>query len=95
MASLITLSLFSGVEKLAFVLIEIANVWNDDTVIRNVDIFKLKGFAIVGGEDANKFTLNGSELTFKAPEFQDGSDNTYRVNIKATWKNPWFQSHWV
>jgi hypothetical protein len=35
------------------------------TVIRNVDIFKLKGFAIVGGEDANKFTLNGSELTFK------------------------------
>jgi hypothetical protein len=38
------------------------------TVIRNVDIFKLKGFAIVGGEDANKFTLNGSELTFKAPE---------------------------
>jgi hypothetical protein len=59
------------------------------TVIRNVDIFKLKGFAIVGGEDANKFTLNGSELTFKAPEFQDGSDNTYRVNIKATW------SHWA
>jgi hypothetical protein len=43
----------------------------------------------VGGEDANKFTLNGSELTFKAPEFQDGSDNTYRVNIKATW------SHWA
>jgi hypothetical protein len=36
-------------------------------------IFQLIGFAIVGGADVNKFTLNGSELTFKAPEFQDGS----------------------
>ncbi|VVM22915.1 hypothetical protein BSPWISOXPB_2645 [uncultured Gammaproteobacteria bacterium] len=48
---------------------------------------KLIGFAIVGGADVNKFTLNGSELTFKATEFKDGN-NTYRVNIKATWKKP-------
>jgi hypothetical protein len=53
------------------------------TPIKNT-FFQLIGFAIVGGADVNKFTLNGSELTFKATEFKDGSDNTYRVNIKAT-----------
>ncbi|VVH59249.1 hypothetical protein BSPCLSOX_746 [uncultured Gammaproteobacteria bacterium] len=59
------------------------------TPIKNI-FFQLTGFAIVGGADVNKFTLNGSELTFKATEFKDGSDNTYRVNIKATWKNSWW-----
>ncbi|VVM18474.1 hypothetical protein BSPWISOXPB_5178 [uncultured Gammaproteobacteria bacterium] len=59
------------------------------TPIKNT-FFQLIGFAIVGGADVNKFTLNGSELTFKATEFKDGSDNTYRVNIKATWKNTWW-----
>jgi hypothetical protein len=43
-------------------------------------IFKLKGFAIVGGEDANKFTLNGSELTFKAP---DSSRRNMNLSLPA------------
>jgi hypothetical protein len=45
------------------------------TPIKNpLSVFQLTGFAIVGGADVNKFTLNGSELTFKATEFKDGSD---------------------
>ena len=41
-------------------------------------------FEIIDGEDANKFTLKGDELTFKATAFKARSDATYRVNIKAT-----------
>jgi type II secretory pathway component HofQ len=64
------------------------------TPIRST-VFQLIGFAIVGGADVNKFTLNGSELTFKAPEFQDGSDNTYNSNSKlGSWLVPTFLE-WV
>ncbi|VVM19830.1 hypothetical protein BSPWISOXPB_9271 [uncultured Gammaproteobacteria bacterium] len=41
-------------------------------------------FAILGGADANKFTLAGNKLTFIATAFEARSDATYRVNIKAT-----------
>jgi hypothetical protein len=40
-------------------------------------------FDIIGG-DADKFTLNGNKLTFKATALKDGNDATYRINIKAT-----------
>ncbi|VVM25562.1 hypothetical protein BSPWISOXPB_9246 [uncultured Gammaproteobacteria bacterium] len=40
-------------------------------------------FDITGG-DADKFTLNGNKLTFKATALKDGNDATYRINIKAT-----------
>jgi hypothetical protein len=33
---------------------------------------------------ADKFTLAGNKLTFIAKAFEAGSDNTYRVKIKAT-----------
>jgi hypothetical protein len=36
------------------------------------------------GADADKFTLAGNKLTFIAKAFEAGSDNTYRVKIKAT-----------
>jgi hypothetical protein len=38
----------------------------------------------VRGLDANKFTLVDNKLTFEAPAFNDRTDATYRVNIKAT-----------
>ncbi|VVM26948.1 hypothetical protein BSPWISOXPB_5636 [uncultured Gammaproteobacteria bacterium] len=41
-------------------------------------------FEIVRGLDANKFTLVGNKLTFEAPAFNDRTDATYRVKIKAT-----------
>ncbi|VVH58669.1 hypothetical protein, partial [bacterium endosymbiont of Bathymodiolus sp. 5 South] len=47
-------------------------------------LYSLVGFAILPSADNDKFTLNGSELTFKATDFK-AQNNTYRVNIKATW----------
>ncbi|VVM22918.1 hypothetical protein BSPWISOXPB_2648 [uncultured Gammaproteobacteria bacterium] len=41
-------------------------------------------FEIIDGEDANKFTLKGDELTFKATAFKARNNATYRVNIRAT-----------
>jgi hypothetical protein len=41
-------------------------------------------FEIVRGLDANKFTLVDNKLTFEAPAFNDRTDATYRVKIKAT-----------
>jgi hypothetical protein len=41
-------------------------------------------FEIIDGEDANKFTLKGNELTFKATAFKARNNATYRVNIRAT-----------
>jgi hypothetical protein len=77
-ASIITLSVFSGVETLAAV------------VIRNVGTcsplsgFLKTTFTITGGADVKKFTLAGNKLTFKATAFEARKDATYRVKIKAT-----------
>ncbi|VVH66514.1 hypothetical protein BSPLISOX_2679, partial [uncultured Gammaproteobacteria bacterium] len=43
-----------------------------------------QGFEKLTGADADKFTLAGNKLTFIAKAFEAGSDNTYRVKIKAT-----------
>jgi hypothetical protein len=40
-------------------------------------------FSILSGADANKFTLSGAVLTFKATAFKDRDDAAYRVNIQA------------
>ncbi|SHN93831.1 hypothetical protein BCLUESOX_1072, partial [bacterium endosymbiont of Bathymodiolus sp. 5 South] len=50
---------------------------NKDPLMYNV-------FEIIDGEDANKFTLKGDELTFKATAFKARNNATYRVNIRAT-----------
>jgi hypothetical protein len=48
-------------------------------------VFSIKlDFEIVRGLDANKFTLVDNKLTFEAPAFNDRTDATYRVKIKAT-----------
>jgi hypothetical protein len=44
-----------------------------------------QGFEKLTGADADKFTLAGNKLTFIAKAFEAGSDNTYRVKIKATY----------
>ncbi len=43
-------------------------------------------FAILPGADANKFTLAGNKLTFKATDFEARSDVAYRVKVQATRK---------
>ncbi|CAC9495687.1 hypothetical protein [uncultured Gammaproteobacteria bacterium] len=40
-------------------------------------------FAILPGADANKFTLAGNKLTFKATDFEARSDVAYRVKVQA------------
>jgi hypothetical protein len=39
-------------------------------------------FTIVGNK--GKFSLSGTALTFEGADFEDRSDNNYRVKIKAT-----------
>ncbi|CAB5497606.1 beta strand repeat-containing protein, partial [Bathymodiolus thermophilus thioautotrophic gill symbiont] len=40
-------------------------------------------FAITGGINRAKFTLNDATLTFTATDFEDGAENTYKVEITA------------
>ncbi|WP_180334737.1 beta strand repeat-containing protein, partial [Bathymodiolus thermophilus thioautotrophic gill symbiont] len=40
-------------------------------------------FAITDGADKAKFTLDGTQLTFTATDFEDGAENTYEVEITA------------
>jgi hypothetical protein len=51
---------------------------------RTNDLIVNQGFEKLTGADADKFTLAGNKLTFIAKAFEAGSDNTYRVKIKAT-----------
>jgi hypothetical protein len=47
------------------------------------DPFMFDIFEIIDGEDANKFTLKGNELTFKATAFKARNNATYRVTLSG------------
>ena len=72
-----TADAFSTPENTAKVIDLTTNVNNDSDFI-SID------FAILPGADANKFTLAGNKLTFKATDFEARSDVAYRVKVQAT-----------
>jgi hypothetical protein len=76
-ASVITLLVFSGVKTLFVVIKKARNLSSSFSTPENTnkvimlatnikDPFMFDVFEIIDGEDANKFTLKGNELTFKA-----------------------------
>jgi hypothetical protein len=71
---------FSTPENTAKVIDLTTNGNNSDSGFISID------FAILPGADANKFTLAGNKLTFKATDFEARSDVAYRVKVQATRK---------
>ena len=58
---------------------------NTDKVITLTSNKSNTTFAITGGTDQTKFTLNGTQLTFTATDFEArADDNTYEVEITAS-----------
>ena len=72
-----TADAFSTPENTAKVIDLTTNGNNSDSGFISID------FAILPGADANKFTLAGNKLTFKATDFEARSDVAYRVKVQA------------
>jgi len=87
--------LLSSFQAFAFSITTEANISTPENTAKVIDLttdvnsdigFTLIDFAILPGADANKFTLAGNKLTFKATDFEARSDVAYRVKVQATKK---------
>jgi hypothetical protein len=85
--------LLSSFQAFAFSITTGANFSTPENTAKVIDLttdggvgFFSINFAILPGEDADKFTLVGNDLTFEATDFEAQSDATYRVKVRATRK---------
>ncbi|WP_143243157.1 autotransporter outer membrane beta-barrel domain-containing protein, partial [Bathymodiolus azoricus thioautotrophic gill symbiont] len=87
--------LLSSFQAFAFSITTEANISTPENTAKVIDLttdvnsdigFTSIDFAILPGADANKFTLAGNKLTFKATDFEARSDVAYRVKVQATKK---------
>ena len=87
--------MLSSFQAFAFSITTEANISTPENTAKVIDLttdvnsdigFTLIDFAILPGADANKFTLAGNKLTFKATDFEARSDVAYRVKVQATKK---------
>ncbi|CAB5503381.1 hypothetical protein AZO1586I_1114 [Bathymodiolus thermophilus thioautotrophic gill symbiont] len=87
--------MLSSFQAFAFSITTEANISTPENTAKVIDLttdvnsdigFTLIDFAILPGADANKFTLAGNKLTFKATDFEVRSDVAYRVKVQATKK---------
>ena len=87
--------MLSSFQAFAFSITTEANISTPENTAKVIDLttdvnsdigFTSIDFAILPGADANKFTLAGNKLTFKATDFEVRSDVAYRVKVQATKK---------
>ncbi|SEH98543.1 [weak similarity to] outer membraneautotransporter_ [Bathymodiolus azoricus thioautotrophic gill symbiont] len=87
--------MLSSFQAFAFSITTEANISTPENTAKVIDLttdvnsdigFTSIDFAILPGADANKFTLAGNKLTFKATDFEARSDVAYRVKVQATKK---------